>query len=554
MPEIPEYQRQNLKSSVVGTPGADFSTGNALDSIAQSTGQVSDAAYSLAVKRKEAKDSAVANESILSMDVEMENTWRAHQESMRNFEGDPKERASIFQQQAEKQVYERARLAPNEQVRRALMENGARMVQSRTLREIEAADKNQGVIAYTKVNSALKLAGEEAARTGADENMSFGDKLKRVKTLLDSMEGPEGSITAAEKVLNPAQVQELRVEAPASIMRAAATGMLAKKPEELLAILNMKDKKGKTVFDGKMKPEEIEKLRKEATDSVLNFKARKEREEVEAHLTQVSGAFDLAKKGDNVGALAMTEAMADSPLKNSMRQSILREGITEADRTDKVFDLMNKFETFMADRSANTKGEGAKKKVNMKTSLDELVAFQAEVIEAHATGDITDAKRNQYLTEFLPELQKKVRQNAMSIQAAVPDSQPSILVKAWGGIKQIAKDPAVAVTIHEDFRRRLTVGNDFSPNGVNKALIASLDEHRRSRFPKSIFLAGSVNAVLDRDKSIVATGIEGRTETPVSGKVPPATNVRIGTDPATQKKYRVTFDANNKEIKRELLT
>lgn len=543
MASISEYERQNLKSSLVGTPGADYSTGNALESVAQNTGQIADAAFNLAVKRKQAKDTAIANESILGMDVDMENTWRDHQQAMKNFEGDPKERAGIFKAQAEKLVQERAKSAPNEQVRREIMENGTRMVQSRTLREIEAADRNQGLIAFTKINDAQKISEEEAARIGADETMSLNDKLVQMDQLLKRS---SGTIKAASIVLDPLQTQKLSVESPAGIMKAAATGMLAKKPEELLAVLNRKDKNGKTVFEGKLTAGEIESLKKEAKESVMNFQKRKERDDLEANLTQVTGAFDLAKRGDNVAALAMTEGMKDGPLKTSMRQSILREGITEADRTDKVYDLMTKFETLSNDKSAHTK----KKKVNMKASLEELLDFQKEVIEAHATGDITDAKRNQYLTEFLPELQKKVRENSLSIQAAVPDTEASWLVKAWGGIRGIAKDKTEAVNIHEDFRRRLTLSKDFSPAGVNKALIASLDEHRRNRFPKSLFLAGSVNAVLDHDKSVIATGVEGRTDTPVSGKVPPVGSTKIGRDPEGNK-FKVFFDGNGNEVRRE---
>lgn len=543
MPSIPEYQRENLKSSVVGTAGADYSTGQAFDAVAQATGRVADAAYSLAVKRKEAKDFAIANESVLSMDVEMENALRTHQETYKNFEGTPKERAAIFQAQAQSQVEARAQAAPNDAVRRAILDNGLSMVRSRTDREIADADRNQGVIAYTKINNAQKISEEEAARIGADENMTFDDKMVQMNKLL---ERSKGTITAASAVLDPLQAQKLGVESPAGILKAAATGMLAKRPEELLAAIHRKQ------FDGKLAPAEIETLRKEAVDSLQNFQKRKEREEVEAHLNQVSDAFTLAKKGDNVSALAMTEQLADGPLKTSMRQSILREGITEADRTDKVYDLMTKFETLSNDKATHTQGKGAKKKVDMKASLDQLVAFQAEVIEAHATGDITDSKRNQYLTEFLPELQKKVKQNSLSIQAAVPDSQTSWLVKGWGAIKGVVKDPVDVVTIHEDFRRRLVLNNDFTPTGVNKALIAALDEHRRNRFPKSLFLTGSANGVLDATKSIVATGVEGRLDTPVSGKVPPVSNVKIGRD-AQGNKFRVTFDSNGKEINREKL-
>jgi len=543
MAEISEYQRQNLKSQVVGTPGADFSTGNAFDSVASAAGRVADTAFDISVKRKAAKDTAVANESILSMDIDMENTWREHQDSFKNFEGDPRERAAVFRAAAEKQVEERIRTAPNDSVRRAIMENGARMIESRTLREIEAADKNQGLIAYTKVNDAQKLSEEEAARIGSDENMSFGDKMQRMSELLQRS---EGTIKAASAVLDPLQTQKLTVESPAGIMKAAATGMLAKKPEELLAILNRRGTDGKNIFEGRLSPQEINQLRKEATEGVLNFQKRKEADEVSANLEHVTSAFDLSKKGDPVGALAITEQLADGPLKTSMRQSILREGITEADRVDKVYDLMTKFETLSQDKKQHTK----KGKVNMKSSLDDLVAFQAEVIEAHATGDITDAKRNQYLTEFLPELQKKVRQSSLSIQAAVPDTQASWLVKVWGGITRVAKDKADAVTIHEDFRKRLVQGNDFSPAGVNKALISSLDEHRRVRFPKSIFLSGSVNAVLDHNKSLVATGVEGKTETPVSGRVSSVGNTKIGRD-SQGNKWKVTFDGNGRELKRE---
>lgn len=543
MAEIPEYQRQNLKSQVVGTPGADFSMGNALDSIAQSAGQISDAAQDLAVKRKVAKDTAVANESILSMDVEMETLWRDHQEQYKTFEGDPAQRAQVFRAGAERQLQERARLAPNEEVRRAIMKSGTDMIQSRTMREMEAADRNQGLIAYTKVNDAQKLSEEEAARIGADENMSFGEKMQRMSELL---ERSQGTIKAASTVLDPLQTQKLTTESPAGIMKAGATGMLAKKPEELLALLNKKGKDGKTIFDGKLSPQEIEQLRKDATDSVLNFQKRKQADEVSANLDQVTGAFDLSKKGDPVGALAMVEQIADGPLKTNMRQSILREGITEADRIDKVYDLMTKFETLSQDKTSHTK----KKKVNMEASLEDLVAFQAEVIEAHSTGDITDAKRNQYLTEFLPELQQKVRQNALNIKAQAPNSQASWLVKTWRAVRNIAPDKTDAVTIHEDFRQRLAQGNDFSEAGVNKALIGALDEHRRVRFPKSMFLAGSTNAVLDHNKSLVATGVEGRTDTPVSGKVPPVSNTKIGRD-SEGNKWKVFYDQNGNELRRE---
>lgn len=544
MAAIGEYQRKQLASSVVGTPGVDTSTGQAFDSAAQGVGQVANATFNLAVRRKEAKDAAVTNESLLGLDIDMENAYRQHQQDFRDFQGLPRERADIFQKQAQQMMEDKIKNAPNDEVRRALLSAGTDMIASRTKRELAAADQNQGVIAFTKINSAQRMSEEEAARVGADNGMVFEDKVKRVDDLLNKY---NGTLTAAETVLDVKQAQELRINGPAAVSKAFATGMLAKKPEELLYLLNTKGANGKTFFEGKMDPADIEKLRKDAQQSVENFKERREVDDLNANLDQVTGAFDLAKKGDSVAALAITETMKDGPLKNSMRQSILREGITEQDRLDKVYDLMTKFTTLSTDKTTGNKG---KKKKGMKASYEELLAFQAEVVEAHATGDITDAQRNKYLTEFLPDLQKKVKENSMLIQAASSvDSETSWIVKAWRGITRVTRDKAEAVTIHEDFRKRLTLSKDFTPAGVNKALLASLKDHRINRFPKSIFLADNVNAVLDNDKSVTATGVQGRTGASVSGKVPTAVpRVVVETDTETKKKYRVVYGANNEII------
>ena len=550
MAEISEYQRQNLKSSVVGTAGIDTSMAQAVDSVGRNVARVGDAAFDLAVKRKQAKDLAIANESILAMDVDMENTLRNHQEAHRDFEGAPSERASIFQSIAEKQVQERARMAPNDEVRRAILDQGMSMIRSRTEREIRAADANQGVIALSKINNAQKISEEEAARVGSDENMDFNAKIMRLDELLNRS---QGTLKASSVVLDPVQAQQLSVESPAGILKAAATGMIAKRPEELLALLGRKGANGKSIFEGRLAPAEIEKLKKEATDSLANFKERQQREQLEANFMEVADTFTLAKNGDSVGALAKTESLPDGALKTAMRQSILREGLTEADRSQKVVDLTTKFATLMADRDRNTKGRGGKKKTNMKASLDELLQFQSEVVEAHALGDITDATRNKYLTEFLPELHSKVKKNSMAIEAMVPDSEASWVAKTWAGITGVTKDPDEAVTIQQDFRRRLVQGNDFSPAGANKALLGALDEHRRNRFPSSIFLADSVNAVKARNKSLIATGVQGQTGADVTAKIPGVARTAIGTD-SEGNKFKVYFDSQNKEIKREKMS
>lgn len=578
MPVISEYQRQNLKSSVVGTPGADYSTGQALGAIAQDAKSMAGASFDLAVKRKQAMDANLVNEYALKAASEEEAAFNQFNQDQRGFIGSPADRVAMY----DKMVAERSKarlesVRSNQEVFQRASQHEADIRLRNSQRQFQAASNNQVDLAVGSMINFQRQAEAEAARIGADTSMPFDEKRKQVDWILGNV---DSSVKATSMVLSPDKAAALQAQKPAAVLTAMAMGMLSKDPAQLNLFLNEKGKDGKTAFErAGMPPDEIEKMRALAQQGINAFETRRQREEYAAYSKQISDIDRNILDGNDVEAFSLIQNLPEGKLKDHMYTAVLQRHVPANDKSDRVAELMDEYVNILADISAHKKKGDEKKGITRSSlPLESLVKFQEKVAEANALGYLEKETYKNYVTKILPAIQDKAQmglgqqkaeafakglgqgaEGVPFIARAAMWPTGEIIGGTWKAVSNLFKgDSDSAVGVHKDFLNRLDQIKDPSDDAVNKALREALSYHAKQRFPSLLGLSGTPNAVLTQDRELVSTGLQGPTGMPVSGKVK-ASGVRYelrpqidrATGQPTGKMFRVGYDENNNPISKE---
>lgn len=580
MAYISEYQRQNLKSSVVGTAGADYSTGQALDSVAQNTKQMASATFDLAVKRKQAMDANLENEYALKATSEEEAAFNQFNQDQRSFIGTPAERTAMYDKfSAERSKARLSTVKNNPQVLQRASEYESSIRLRNSQRQFQTASNNQVELAVGSMINFQKQAETEAARIGADASLSFDEKRKQVDWILGNV---DASVKATSMVLSPAKAAELQAQKPAAVLTAMAMGMLSKDPAQLNLFLNEKDKDGQTAFEkAGMPADEIEKMRALAHQGIKAFDIRQQREEYAANSKQISDIDRHILEGNDVEAYAMIHNLPAGKLKQDMLTNVMQRHLPANDEADRIYELNQEYEDLYADMTLHTSAADKKKGITkINAPLERLLKFQEKVAEANALRYLSPEEYRKFSTTFTPAMRAKalglgkataeggqfllsgfVGGDPRGLTPALDTSEAPMsagagigaatIVNTWRAVKGIYKDDRkAAVNVHQDFLNRLGRGKDTSDEAVSKALREALTYHANERFPAMLGLSGTPNAVLSRDKDLVATGVKGQTGMPVSGKVSGFT--KVSNPDANGVRWVVEFNANKEEVSRKV--
>lgn len=556
MPQISEYSRRNLASSVVGTPGADYSTGQALDSVSRNTKAMAGASFDLAVKRKAAMDANLVNEYALKAASEEEAAFNQFNQDQRSFIGTPQERVAMYDKtMSERSKARLSTVANNQEVFARASQHEADIRLRNSQRQFQVASNNQVDLAVASMMNFQKQAETEASRIGADTSLTFEEKRKQVDWILGNV---NESMKATSMVLSPDKAAQLQAQKPAAILTAMAMGMLSKDPAQLNLFLNEKGKDGQTAFErAGMAPDDIEKMRALTQQAITAFDTRRQRDEYIANSQQLSEIDNHIINGNDAEAFALIQSLPEGKLKADMFKTVVQRHLPVNDKADRVWDLMQEYAALVSDMGAHTSKEDKKAGVyKINAPLARMIAFQEKVAEANALGYLDKGTYMKYVTKLLPAMQQKAR-GVSNSDVGFPNA--GMLGLGWQAVSKIFKtDKGAAVGVYKDVLARLDQSKDTSEAAFSTALRDALSHHVKERFPSMLGLSGTPNAVLTANKEVVATGIQGASDMPVSGKIK-NTGVRYemrpqidrNTGQPTGKMFRVGYDENNKPISKE---
>lgn len=294
MPKIPEFQRKSLESSLVGTPGVDTSSAQVLDSI----GKVGDSGMQVfgeaAIRRKQAQDTALANKTLVDLDLSLEEAQVNHAKQFAMFRGDPNERTKAFRDQADTMLQNTLDQIDSKDVRLAVSRLGQNVIRERVLKESKLATDQQAVIAFGDVmDSANSLAG--AAR-----NAGIAGDAARFNELLHKSSGVR---VAAAGVLSPEQRARLDQDVPKSIAAGFISGLNESDPSAVLALAN--NEQFKSIFTG----EELQRYVSNAHE-IIEQKSKKADENLKKAQDVARFSFaDRIVKGDVVELGEISDAV-----------------------------------------------------------------------------------------------------------------------------------------------------------------------------------------------------------------------------------------------------
>lgn len=404
---IPEFQRQRLASSVVGTAGVDTSGAKIGESIAGAAESIQKPVMNLAVQRQESKDAALANNTLIGFDMALNKAYSEHQSEYQSFQGDKMDRVKAFQTKSEELFKSTLDATPSAAARDLVEKHGFAVQKTYIDREMESADKNQAALAYTNTMNSVDLLGQKAEMIGKDAGLTLPQKLARTQELLNQ---GQTTYAAAYSLLSPENRTKLEKGIPETISKSLLYANFDSNPDDTKKML------ASGLFDKFLSTEDRTKLQKQADVWTERLADRDKEMHNQAVLVQqdtTSADFAARMVGPNPPSLAEIEKAhilgagklpggineQDYHTYVDARTQPIKEG-APAEKAQALSDLADKFFAI---------GDAGGKDVKGDANFSQVAAFRQAAILAHQMKARTD-------TQFSEDLatSQKAFQNGVS--------------------------------------------------------------------------------------------------------------------------------------------
>jgi hypothetical protein len=368
---IPEFQRQRLASSRVGTPGVDNSGQILARSVQSASSQVGSAAFRLAAERQAAKDSALANKALIDFDLETTKRLKKHQSEQSEFRGDTADRVKMFQDQAEELFSKSAETIQSRGARDIFERQGLGVIRQKVNQEIQAADRNQVTLAFNDtIDSANQLALTAAQLAETDDPIDI--KLEQLNAI--RKRGQE-TLEAGSPLLDAKNRQVLKDSVPEMIDKGFLLTSLKDHPQDVLSMIE------DGVFNDSISEKDIREIKGRAEKALVNLKDR----------VEFKQKLDILKENDDLvdkyseGTLSFVdiEKKEDEATRELFRDLLLEQNpLTQDEQADRFLSLTNRFEELV-----NKKGKA-------KGTLEDLLDYQKDLVQARIDKVITQDQLN----------------------------------------------------------------------------------------------------------------------------------------------------------------
>lgn len=477
---IPEYQRQRLASSAVGTAGVDTSGQQMAKSIAGATSQVADAGISLAVKRQEAKDAAYAQKTLIQKDLEYDVKWREHRAANSQFRGDPTERVDAFRSMLEDDYQSTIDSMPAGNARTLVESNLMGIIGKKLNQESAYAEQNQGVLAYQDGIESVDLLKQKMSLVASEGNFALSDKKVMMAEYLrqgEKVVEVQSAVLAAPEL---AKLEKyMREELPKSYLATA----IDTNPQEALGAIDGK------WFDKLIPAEDRAAFRKNALSS---FEKQKEVADLNYLAENVNSNKDAYEKYLD-GTLTYNDVRAIPDARFAEKLNALRlkaKPFTASDKFNKYMDLYGQYTELV-------KGIGNDAKA--RQPLDKMIQFQNQVIDAIGEGEMDGESGRSLMKNLAIATGKKIKSTEGWGSDFKKMSEPYQM--AYNTIRSEARKAKFPTSTQAgmllEFDRQLAMaGPDPTPQRVNEAIRTAMTETLHRTNPSFVWANKDTTRVL----------------------------------------------------------
>jgi hypothetical protein len=505
MAKIPEFERRQLASSVVGTPGEDRSGQMILNTVSDTLNKGVAVGTELYKEREKAKNDTLVAKSQIDFMQEIEDETLAHEQEFAAFKGDPAERQRVYEDRIRTLFATRVNAMPTNDSKVRFEREGYQLVGRSLMREQERSSAQQSLVARGDTLDGLNTLATQAAKMGASTQIPLATKLQQIenyKSLATNL------IDKSAKNLTPNDKAMLDEKGPEMILKGFAASSMMENPHELVQAIDS----GK--FD-QLNPEEKQELRNGAIKNIKNLEERGKVNALFSDFEANTGIFDKFAKGDP-SAMVDLQNIPDTEQRKIMMSMLLGDTANAVDSFDAQFDLMNKMRELEIDSSTK----------QSKANMEELVNFTGTVAQYASEGKITAKTANDYMKKLAVPLYEKVKNPGGSFSNA--------LLSAWEGIKSFSiswfnrsgnaaaskEDKKRAVSIYNDFQTILGKQKEVNSSTVAASIQQALSMDAVRRFPKLSGVDGVVTDTFSATGKVTATGIPGTGSAKPSAKAP----------------------------------
>lgn len=486
--QIPEFQRRRLASSVVGTAGIDTSGTQLANTIAQGAGSIADTALSLAVKRQEAKDRAVAFDTTLTYEGEMAKMSLENRQRYAGFDGDPTVPAEDLRTRGAALRDSMAASLGSDGARLDFLEKSGTHLNSAFKQELDAANRNQVAVAAERVVSSNNKITNTAYGLFKNPEVDYRNKLatlngldaRRVENVRNS--GP---------ILGVEEATKLDKSSREGLMKAAVSGLMENNPIEAMKFL--KEKGVADAMGADAHAEWVDRAQKAAA----NFKEIVRQRQFAA--AAQTNSQDIQDFYDGKHDLASIQAIKDDKTRKLLTDAYLdTKQLTPGEIFDVQADYVNQYENlFVRDKKTGVLTSELKK----DTKYEDVVKLQQI---AMANFKITQSNSSLVaLSKKLPDL----------IAGAVDNGQPNALMRAFTSAMNTFTPVAKAIAMgripdlskldHTTAGEKAEMANEFftklsnvnveDPVAVQNAIKSTVEAHQSKKNPnRARYLIGEV--------------------------------------------------------------
>lgn len=534
MPKIPEFERRQLASSVVGTPGEDQSGQMIFNSVAQNVNKATAAFSELHKERERVKNDTLVAKSQIDFLRNIEDETLRHEQEYSDFRGDARERSRAYDEKIQRLFNDQINAIPSDEARIKFEREGYGIINQARIREMKQASQQQALLAHQDTLTGINELAIQASKLGGNTNVDFQTKMSQLEYYQTFA---KNLIDKSSRNLTPEDKYTLETAYPESILKGYAASAVVNAPHELLQAIDS----GK--FD-KLKPQERESLRSDAIKSLKNLEEQGKYNDL---LSNIQGHFDVldkVAKGDP-SAMIDIENLPDTPQNKTLKDLILTAPIGPVDQVETQFDLLNKMRDLEIDAETKTS----------KANAEALLSFMGDVVQAARDGKITKSIMSDYMKKTATPFYDKVKNPGKnSFQSSLASAWNAIVehVPALGGFGKIEKKQAVG--IYRDFELILSKQKDINSQTVASALNQALKLDAIRRHPTLLGIEGTVTDIRNSNGTYSATGIPGTATKKADKKISTEKTIRIRAKngkiyPLSEKDAKEFIDAGYEVVK-----
>lgn len=492
MAKIPEFERRQLASSVVGTPGEDRSGQMVFNAVADTTNKLTSTGMQLYQEREKAKNDTLVAKSQIDFMKELEDETVAHEEEFATFKGDPSERQKVYEDRVRTLFNTRLNAMPTNESKVRFEREGYQMVGKALMREAERASAQQSLVAREDTLEGLNGLATQAAKMGSNTRIPLATKLQQLDNYnilaANLVNASAKNLTAEDKI-------KLEKTHPEMILKGFAAGAIMDNPHELVQAIDA----GK--FDA-LDPLEKADLRNNAIKQIGNLEERGKVNALFTDFESNAAIFDKFAKGDP-SAMVDLQNIPDTQQRKIMTEMLLGDTANSVDSFEAQFDLMNKMKAL----EINSKGN--KSKANMES----LINFMGDVAQYSRDGQITPKTAQAYMKKLAVPLYEKIKNPGFSFSNALVSAWDAIVSFSVGGAGSVTtadkESKKKAVSIYEDFNAILAKQPEINSSSIAASLQQALRMDAVRKNPRLAAVDGNMTDIISAAGKVESAGIPG---------------------------------------------